>query len=68
VGFGPGEGFPGGAGASGAAAEDSGGFPMMGGGAGGQRSGNDRQRQAWMQEDADIWGEEADRRVPPVIG
>jgi hypothetical protein len=79
--FGPGEGltaggfagpgasagFPGGAGAGSAAAEEGAGFPMTGGGAAG-RSGNDRRRQAWMQEDADIWGEEADRRVPPVIG
>lgn len=61
-------GFPGGAGGSGAAGEEAGGFPMMGGGAGGRRDGSDRQRQAWMLEDPDIWGEEADRRVPPVIG
>lgn len=61
-------GFPGGAGGSGAAGEEAGGFPMMGGGAGGRRDGSDRQRQAWMLEDPDIWGEDADRRVPPVIG
>jgi len=67
-GAGGGSGFPGGAGASSAAAEEDGGFPMMGGGAGGRRAGSDRQRQAWMQEDADIWGDEADRGVPPVIG
>lgn len=47
---------------------DGGGFPMMGGGAGGRRDGKDRQRQAWMQEDPDVWGEEAGRSVPPVLG
>jgi uncharacterized protein YukE len=67
-GAGGGAGFSNGGGAGGAAAEDGAGFPMMGAGAGGRRDGSDRQRQAWMHEDPDIWGEEADRRVPPVIG
>jgi uncharacterized protein YukE len=65
-------GMPGSAGpgsAYGAGATDSGeGFPMMGGGlGGGQRNNSERQRQSWMQEDADIW-DNSDRDVPPVIG
>jgi uncharacterized protein YukE len=70
-GFGAGGGFGGsggfGGGSSGAGADDGMGFPMMGGGSGGRRDGSERQRQAWMEEDADIWGDD-DSRVPPVIG
>jgi len=42
-------------GAGGASADDMGGFPMMGGAAPGQ-SEKERRRQAWMNEDEDIWG------------
>jgi hypothetical protein len=57
------------AGADGTTAADNGMFPFMGGagaGAGG-RGGNDRQRQSWMSEDADVWDPGANG-VPPVIG
>lgn len=58
----------GGAMAGGTTAADSGMFPFMGGaGAGNGRDGNDRQRQAWMSEDADVWDPGANG-VPPVIG
>jgi len=55
--------------AGGAAAMEGGGFPMMGApGLGGNQDQDGRQRQTWMNEDGDIWGEDSGRRVPPVIG
>lgn len=50
-------------------AGDEGMFPSMGGGAGvgGSQDRNGRQRQAWMNEDADVW-EPGDHGVPPVLG
>lgn len=41
-------------------------MPMMGG-AGGQ-SEQDRQREAWMREDTDIWGVPSDDGTPPLLG
>lgn len=52
------------AGAEGSAAPGMAGFPMTGVGAG--QSEKDRQRQAWMYEDEDIWGLPTDC-IPPVI-
>jgi hypothetical protein len=43
------------------------GFPMMGTGAGSPREEQERLRQAWMNEDSEIWGRPANL-VPPVIG
>ena len=40
------------------------GFPMMG--AGTAQSEQDRKRHAWLDEDADIWGQPADL-VPSVV-
>ena len=56
--------------AAGAGAEESSaassmaGFPMMG--AGTTQSEQDRKRHAWLNEDADIWGQPADL-VPSVV-
>lgn len=41
-------------------------MPMMGG-AGGQ-SEQDRQREAWMNEDKEIWGVPSDDGAPPLLG
>jgi uncharacterized protein YukE len=53
-------------GADDAATEPGGGLPMTGGSGGGRRE-NDRYRQAWMAEDADIWEGET-TSAPPLIG
>jgi hypothetical protein len=65
--FGPGNtGATGFVGADDAATETGGGLPMSGGSGGGRRE-NERHRQAWMGEDADIWeGETA--TSPSLIG
>ncbi len=53
------------AGASeGAAPSGMAGFPMMG--AGTARPEQDRKRHAWLNEDADVWGQPA-ALVPPVV-
>jgi hypothetical protein len=51
----------------GAAAEGMNGFPMGGAGSG-QGSEKERKRDAWMNEDDDIWGLNEVSAVPPVIG
>jgi hypothetical protein len=43
------------------------GFPMGGSGSG-QGSEKERKRDAWMNEDDDIWGLNEVSAVPPVIG
>lgn len=55
-------------GVDGTAADGTGadGFPMMGGGAGGSRDQAERYRQAWMNEDADLWDGGA-HAVPSMI-
>lgn len=75
--FGPGGGFLAGGGYGGASgsaaaeadsAADDGMFPFMGGaGAGGGQDRESRQRQAWMNEDTDVWAN-AEPGIPPVIG
>jgi uncharacterized protein YukE len=58
-----------GAGAAGAAGAEEGmsALPMMGGGAGGKGD-SERQRQAWMAEDDEIWGLPADAFQSPLLG
>ncbi len=59
--FGPGNtGATGFVGADDAATEPGGGLPMPGGAGSGRRE-NERYRQAWMAEDADIWEGETTR-------
>jgi hypothetical protein len=48
------------------AADAEAGAPMMGGGSGSRERDKERRRQAWMDEDADIWGRPADN-IPSVI-
>jgi len=50
-----------------AAAEGMAGMPMGGGGAG-QGGEKERKREAWMNEDDEIWGLNEVSTVPPVIG
>lgn len=59
-----------GAGATGATGGAFGAMPMgagMGGGAHGQESGGEQQRNTWLEEDEDVWGADDDA-PPPVIG
>ncbi len=42
-------------------------MPPMGG-MGGQGGNNARERRTWLEEDAEVWGDDTDSLPPPVIG
>lgn len=54
------------AGAEAAGGEGMNAMPMMGGP--GAQSEQDRQREAWMREDKEIWGVPSDEGAPPLLG